>query len=142
VHHGLCPGTARRHLPFLMALAAPTARIITGKLKGKTIALPDSGAVRPTRERVRMAVINMLGSRLDWDGLAVADLCCGSGAWGLEAWSRGAKNVWLVDTDIRAARRNVQALGLSEADGVHVAEANAMLWTPPAPLDVVMADPP
>ncbi|MCP5405319.1 MAG: RsmD family RNA methyltransferase [Pseudomonadaceae bacterium] len=120
----------------------PETRVITGSLKGKKLLLPDDAAVRPTRERVRQAVFNTLGSRLDWHGLAVADICCGSGAWGLEALSRGAAQVWLVDKDVRAVRRNVTALGLDGDARVQVIATDAVTWRPPAPLDVVLADPP
>lgn len=123
-------------------LVNPTTRITTGRFKGRTLLLPNDAAVRPTRERIRQAVFNMLGSRLDWHGLTVADLCCGSGAWGLEAFSRGAAQVWLVDTDTRTARANVAALGLIEAMGVHIVQADVRTWQPPTPLDVVLADPP
>lgn len=120
----------------------PSTRIITGSLKGKPLMLPDDAAVRPTRERVRQAVFNMLASRLEWHGLQVADLCCGSGAWGLEALSRGAAAVWLVDTNLAAARANVAALGLHDDPRLRLVQADASGWTPPALLDVVLADPP
>lgn len=120
----------------------PETRILSGSLKGKKLALPDDAAVRPTRERVRQAVFNALGSRLEWHGLAVADICCGSGAWGLEALSRGATTVWLVDRDVKAVRRNVAAMGLEQDARVRIVEADALAWVPPSPLDVVLADPP
>lgn len=119
-----------------------TTRITTGSLKGKVLHLPHNEAVRPTRERVRQAIFNMLGSRLDWPGMTVADLCCGSGAWGLEAFSRGAAEVWLIDSDTRAVTANVKALGLHDNPHIHIVQADAGSWHPPHPLDVILADPP
>ncbi|MFZ2586673.1 MAG: RsmD family RNA methyltransferase [Alphaproteobacteria bacterium] len=119
-----------------------TTRISTGSLKGKPLTLPHDATVRPTRERVRMAVFNMLGSRLEWHGRTVVDVACGSGAWGLEALSRGAAEVWLIDTDTRAVQANLKALRLAHDARVHVVQADARTWQPPAPVDVVLADPP
>ena len=74
---------------------------------------------RPTSERVREAVFSAVGHRLGgWDGLAVLDMYAGSGALGLEAWSRGATSVVAVDKDRRAVaaiNANASALG-AQAD--------------------------
>lgn len=114
-------------------------RIIAGSLKGRTLALPKSAEVRPTKNRVKQAVFNLLTARVDWDGLVVGDLFCGSGAWGLEAVSRGAKKVYCVDVDERVAAANIKALGVGNAAAV---AADVRTWKPPALLDVVLADPP
>lgn len=118
----------------------PQTRIITGSLKGRALELPGYTTVRPTRERVRQALFNMLASRMEFAGATVLDLFCGSGAWGLEALSRGAAKVLLVDNDLRAAERNVKALALES--GVELVAADVAAWAPPAPADVVMLDPP
>jgi 16S rRNA (guanine966-N2)-methyltransferase len=118
----------------------PTARILTGTLKGKKIALPDDAAVRPTRERVRAAVFNMLESRIHFDTQRVVDLCCGSGAWGLEAFSRGAYSVTLVDKDVRSVKANVAALGLQ--DKVEVVQGDVLAYAPKTLATLVLADPP
>ncbi len=123
------------------ASKANTTPIITGRLKGRKLVLPASEAVRPTRLRLRQAAFNMLASRLEFGGLRVADIGAGSGAWGLEALSRGAAHVWLIDTDTHAAATNVKALGLA-ADDVTLVKADAAHWAPPTPCDVVLADPP
>ena len=114
-------------------------RVIAGSLKGRKIELPKSDGVRPSKNRVKQAVFNLLGARLDWDGLVVADLFCGSGAWGIEAASRGAKQVFCVDVDERVARANVKALAVNN---VQAAGADVRNWAAPALLDVVLADPP
>lgn len=114
-------------------------RIIAGTLKGRKVLLPKSEGVRPSKNRVRQAVFNLLGARLDWEDLSVADLFCGSGAWGLEALSRGAAKVVLVDMDDRTAATNVKDLGVSTAS---VMGADVRQWKPAALLDVVLLDPP
>ena len=122
-------------------------RIIAGYLKGRVLVLPKSEGVRPSKNRVKQAVFNMLTARVDWDGMVVGDLFCGSGAWGIEAVSRGAQQVFCVDIDERTVKQNIQGLkgegmqGLTEGQAVAVS-ADVRLWKPPALLDVVLADPP
>src|SRR6202011_2598985 len=87
-------------------------RIIAGRARGRRIAVPPKGT-RPTSDRVREALFNVLGARLDFEGLSVLDLYAGSGALGLEALSRGAAEVTFVEADARAAaviERNLNAL--------------------------------
>lgn len=114
-------------------------RIIAGSLKGRVVMMPKNEAVRPSKNRVRQAVFNLLTARVDWDGLVVADLCCGSGAWGLEAISRGADKVFCVDMDERTAAANIKALELDNAKAV---AGDVRQWMPLALVDVVLADPP
>jgi len=114
-------------------------RIIAGTFKGRKLLLPKNEGIRPSKNRVRQAVFNLLGARLDWDGMSVGDLFCGSGAWGLEAVSRGAAKAVLVDIDERAAATNVKDLGLTK---VSITAADVRQWKPAALLDVVMLDPP
>jgi 16S rRNA (guanine966-N2)-methyltransferase len=123
-----------------MAKPIYTDKITAGSLKGRTLILPQDDSIRPTKNRVRQAVFNLLGARLDWEGQTVADVCCGSGAWGLEALSRGAANVLLVDTQTAPAAQNIAAFRLTQ--GLKLVKANAKEWTPEALLDVVLADPP
>ena len=113
--------------------------IIAGTLKGRKVVLPKTDSVRPTKNRVKQAVFNLLGSRIDWDGMLVGDLFCGSGAWGLEAFSRGAKQVLCVDIDERTAALNIKTLAVGN---VRAVSADVRQWSPPALLDVVLADPP
>jgi 16S rRNA (guanine966-N2)-methyltransferase len=115
-------------------------RIITGTLKGRALQLPNPDEARPTRGRIRQAAFNILQGYTDFEGLTVAELCCGSGAWGLEALSRGAAKVYLVDTDPRCAQRNGQVLGVGNQ--VLVIKADAAAWVPHRPVDLLLADPP
>ena len=75
-------------------------RIVAGSAGGRRLAVPPRGT-RPTTDRVREALFNVLAARLDFDGLRVLDLYAGSGALGLEALSRGADSLLLVDNDLR-----------------------------------------
>ncbi len=118
-------------------------RIVAGVAGGRRLAVPPSA--RPTTDRVREALFNVLAARLDLDGLRVLDLFAGSGALGLEALSRGAASVLLVDSDRRAAEviaRNIGALGLPGA-AVRRGPVTAVLAAgTPDPVDLVLADPP
>jgi 16S rRNA (guanine(966)-N(2))-methyltransferase RsmD len=90
-------------------------RIISGSLRGRRLHAPARGVVRPTPDRVRESVFNILGQRLD--EMTFADLYAGSGAMGLEAVSRGARRVVLVEHDPEACdviRRNIAHLGCED----------------------------
>jgi 16S rRNA (guanine(966)-N(2))-methyltransferase RsmD len=94
---------------------------------------------------VRESLFNVLVARLDFAGLTVLDLYAGSGALGLEALSRGAGSVLLVENDHRAAAviaRNIAALGLSGATVRRGTVESVLSGEAPAPADVVFADPP
>ena len=90
-------------------------RIIAGTCKGTIITAPRGSRTRPTADKVRGAIFNMLG---DITGLKVLDLFAGSGALGLEALSRGAAEALLVDNepaDLAAIRKNIKKLKLENA---------------------------
>jgi 16S rRNA (guanine966-N2)-methyltransferase len=94
-------------------------RIVAGKFRGAGIAAPKGLVTRPTSDRVRQALFNVLehgAPRLSFDGARVLDLFAGSGALGLEALSRGARFCLFVEDSAEARgaiRRNVEALGLT-----------------------------
>ena len=119
-------------------------RIVAGTVGGRRIEVPRSGT-RPTSERVREALFARLDHYGVLDGARVLDLCAGSGALGLEAASRGAGDVTLVDSSRGASetcRRNIRALGLRGVSAV-TAKAAAFLAGPAgAPMDLVLLDPP
>jgi 16S rRNA (guanine966-N2)-methyltransferase len=118
-------------------------RIVAGAAKGRRLAVPPR-VTRPTSERVREALFNTLRSHLDLDGAAVLDLYAGSGAVGLEALSRGAARVVLVESDRNAAQilhRNMSTVGLPGAQVLRRSVA-AALGAPAEPFDLVFADPP
>lgn len=121
-------------------------RIIGGRAGGRRLSTPRGQATRPTSDRVREALFSAVES---WcgslHGLRFLDLYAGSGAVGLEAWSRGAGVVTFVEQDRRTAalvRSNAHELGFVRPD-VRSASVSAVLATPPsAPYDVVFSDPP
>jgi 16S rRNA (guanine966-N2)-methyltransferase len=120
-------------------------RIIAGAAGGRTLAVPPRGT-RPTSDRVREALFSRLEHLDVIDGARVVDLFAGSGALGLEAASRGAAHVLLVESSARAAavcRRNVTALGLP---GVRVVAERVEAWLQRAgdagAIDVALLDPP
>lgn len=118
-------------------------RIVAGAAGGRRLVVPPSA--RPTTDRVREALFNVLAARLDFDGLDVLDLYAGSGALGLEALSRGAATVLFVDSDRRAAdviTRNIAAIGLAGAVVRRGPVAAVLAGGAPRPFDLVLADPP
>ncbi len=119
-------------------------RIIAGVARGRRIAVP-SGAARPTTDRVREAMFASLDHTLGgFAGTRVLDLFAGSGALGIEAASRGASSVVLVERDRAAAavaRANAATVGVPGVQVVARAVA-AFLAGPAHPFDLVLADPP
>lgn len=106
--------------------------------------MPARGT-RPTTDRVREALFNVLAARRDFDGLRVLDLYAGSGALGLEALSRGAASAVFVEKDSRATaviNRNITALGLARASVRCGAVAAVLASRTDQPVDLVLADPP
>ena len=101
--------------------------------------------MRPTSDRVRESIFDILGSRGGVDGLSVVDLFCGSGALGLEALSRGAASATFVDQDpgaLDAVRTNLSAVGLADEPAVFV-RAALPGWLAGAPaFDLALCDPP
>lgn len=121
-------------------------RIISGSAGGRRIQTPRGVATRPTSDRVREALFSAVES---WcgslRGLRFLDLYAGSGAIGLEAWSRGAGVVTLVEADRRTAaliRENARRLGFERADVRAANVATTLQQHPTAPYDVVFTDPP
>lgn len=124
-------------------------RIIGGSAKGRRLQTPTGDATRPTTDRVREALFSSIeawcGSPGGLQGLRFLDLYAGSGAVGLEAASRGASAVMLVESDRRTAAlvsANARTIGCGWAD-VRAAGVRSTLATPPTePYDVVFSDPP
>jgi 16S rRNA (guanine966-N2)-methyltransferase len=121
-------------------------RIIGGRVGGRRISTPRGVSTRPTSDRVREALFASIES---WcgslAGLRFLDLYAGSGAVGLEAWSRGAGVVTLVEQDRRTARlitANAQDLGFNRAHVVPKAVSTVLAGAPAAPYDVAFLDPP
>ncbi|ORA57649.1 16S rRNA (guanine(966)-N(2))-methyltransferase RsmD [Mycobacteroides franklinii] len=119
-------------------------RIIAGAAGGRRIAVPPKGT-RPTTDRVREALFSMLEARLDFEGIAALDLFAGSGALGLEALSRGAQHVTLVESSAAACQvisANIATVGLPGADLRQSPVAAFLSTSPNRAYDLVLADPP
>jgi 16S rRNA (guanine966-N2)-methyltransferase len=130
----------------LWATLRGVTRVIAGTAGGRRISVPTGRDTRPTSDRAREGLFATVHSLLgDLDGLRAADLFAGSGAVGLEALSRGAGHVLLVESAPRAVkiiRANVEALGLPGAEVVADRVERAVRQSPPEPYDLVFADPP
>ena len=116
-------------------------RIIAGSKRGARIAAPKGLATRPTGDRVREAAYNLIGPVED---AAVLDLFAGSGAFGLEALSRGAARATFVESDRAACRTIAENLEKLRLTGARVVCADA-LWTlrqESRLYDLVLVDPP
>jgi len=126
-------------------------RITAGKFKARTLAAPGDSSVRPTSDKVRQAIFNILehkdfGFAFGLEGARVVDLFAGTGAMGLEALSRGARYCLFVDDSAvsRALiRQNVEALGLTGVTKIWRRDAATLgpLDTL-APFDLAFLDPP
>ncbi|MCU1536103.1 MAG: putative methyltransferase [Humibacillus sp.] len=121
-------------------------RIIAGQAKGRRLRTPSGDQTRPTTDRVREALFSAVESWVgSLQGLRVLDLYAGSGAVGLEAWSRGAQAVTFVESDKATAAliaTNARDLGLAAADVRPQRVVAALGAAPGQPYDVVFSDPP
>lgn len=123
-------------------------RIVAGEFKGRALAGPKSDAIRPTSERHRGSLFDILehGLAFDLAGVRVLDLFSGTGALGLEALSRGARSCVFVEEGVEGRgllRTNIEALGLGGRTKVFRRDATRLgaAGTLEA-FDIVMADPP
>ncbi len=106
--------------------------------------MPSRGT-RPTTDRVRESLFNVLAARMDFEGISVLDLYAGSGALGLEALSRGAAEAIFVESDARAAAvitENIATLALRGATLRRASVPAFLAAGAAAPVDLVFADPP
>jgi 16S rRNA (guanine966-N2)-methyltransferase len=121
-------------------------RIIGGTAGGRRIKAPTGDSTRPTSDRVREALFSAVDAALgSLTGLRFLDLYAGSGAVGLEARSRGAGVVTLVEHDRRTAeliRSNIRNLGFGGVDVLATTVSRTLAAPPRAPYDVVFLDPP
>ncbi|WP_315766028.1 MULTISPECIES: 16S rRNA (guanine(966)-N(2))-methyltransferase RsmD [unclassified Bradyrhizobium] len=123
-------------------------RVVGGRLKGRNIASPASREIRPTQDRLRESVFNILIHAYDnpIEGARVLDLFAGTGALGIEAVSRGAAFVLFVDNGAEARallRNNVEALALGGVTKVYRRDAtNLGPARPIEPFSLVFLDPP
>lgn len=133
----------RRPVGRAAAAAPGRVRIIGGRWRSSRLDVPSLPGLRPSSDRVRETLFNWLQPGLP--GARCLDLFAGTGALGLEAASRGAAQVVLVERDRMLAQSLRDACRRLGADGVEVVQADALAWLarPPADrFDVVFLDPP
>ncbi|MFC4625911.1 16S rRNA (guanine(966)-N(2))-methyltransferase RsmD [Daeguia caeni] len=123
-------------------------RIVGGKFRGRALATPSSNAIRPTTDRTRESLFNILahGMGVRFEGLRVLDLFAGTGALGIEALSRGARYAVFVEESAEGRgllRQNIEAFGLQGHTKILRRDATTlgMIGTM-EPFDLVFADPP
>ncbi len=120
-------------------------RIIAGKYRGRLLSTVRDLSIRPTTDRAKQTIFDILTNRIDFDGIEVLDLFAGSGSLGLEALSRGAKNVTFVEkvrTSIAVLEKNITALGCGNQTTVHPADVFWFLKNAHRGYDLIFADPP
>ena len=120
-------------------------RIIAGEFRSRNIVAPKGERTRPTSDRARESLFNVLSHSVDLEEARVLDLFAGSGALGFEALSRGASHVTFVEHFLAAREAievNIRALGVR--DRTSLVKLDAYKWLPEAsgPFDLVFADPP
>lgn len=123
-------------------------RIVGGRFRGRALQAPESRDVRPTADRLRETLFNILSHRDGADrveGARVLDLFAGTGALGLEALSRGARFALFVDDGVEARallRANVEALGVAGTSRIFRRDATKLGAVTLEPFDLAFLDPP
>lgn len=117
-------------------------RVIAGEAKGARLTVPTGPTIRPTLDRVRESLFNIIGNRVP--GARFLDLYAGSGANGIEALSRGAAHAVFVDKDIRFVRQNLRKTRLNpRAECIQANLPGGLSKVDNrAPFDIIFADPP
>jgi 16S rRNA (guanine966-N2)-methyltransferase len=118
-------------------------RVIAGRFKGRRLKPPDWEGLRPTSDKLRETLFNILATRIE--GARVCDGYAGTGAVGIEALSRGAAHVTFVEQDRRAIALIAANIASSGADAKYTVETGdvvATLGTRPEAFDVIWLDPP
>ena len=120
-----------------------TLRVIGGFHRGRRLIVPAGRGTRPPLDRQRETIFNVLGPRVR--EAAVADFFSGSGSFGIEALSRGARSAWFVERDaaaLEALGENLRTLQLEAVSEVTRGDAFRIAGQAPPGLDVVFVDPP
>lgn len=121
-------------------------RIIAGRFNRRVLISPEGNETRPTTDRTRESMFNLIVSRLDMDQIRVLDLFAGTGALGLESISRGAGHVDFVETSAiagKAIRANIASLDPQISHHIHQEDAFRWLQKPLIrPYSLILADPP
>lgn len=120
-------------------------RIITGSLKGRKLKAPTTGEIRPTSDRTKEGMFNVINARRYFDDLDVLDLFGGSGNLGFEAISRGARHATFVDSNrasVKMIEETAKQFDIAEQVIAIYSEVDSFLKRFAKPYDLVFADPP
>ena len=118
-------------------------RIISGIYNRRILISPDTDKIRPTSDRAKETLFNMLNVRYDFEGMEILDLFCGTGNLGLECLSRGATMCSFVDKDIKLVQKNIEMLKASDKCEVVRSDVIMFLKTiVKKNFDIVFCDPP
>jgi 16S rRNA (guanine(966)-N(2))-methyltransferase RsmD len=118
-------------------------RVSGGIGRGRRLKVPAGSGVRPTSDKVKQALFNILGGKVA--GAVFLDLYAGAGGIGIEALSRGAERVVFVDVSrdsLNVIKHNIEQMGFGERAEVVAAKAEAYLKKTAGPFDIVFLDPP
>ena len=121
-------------------------RIISGKFKGRFIKVPESKLIRPTTDRVRETLFNLLNNIIDFNDIKVLDIYAGSGSLGLECMSRGAGEVHFVEKNFliyKNLQENINSL--DTGTGCRIFKMEALRFSQISDhdkYDLILADPP
>lgn len=121
-------------------------RVISGKYRGKGLLSPEGNSTRPTTDKIKETVFNILFSKKSLEGAVVLDLFAGSGALGIEALSRGASFAVFVDADkyaYRLVKENIDRVGIKEGFEVYCTDYMlALKKLSGKKFDFIFCDPP
>jgi 16S rRNA (guanine(966)-N(2))-methyltransferase RsmD len=120
-------------------------RIIAGEFRGRLLESVRDMSVRPTTDRAKQTIFDILTNRIDFDGLEVLDLFAGSGSLGLEALSRGVKSVTFIDKarkSLEVLEKNAASLGCETRCSVYQADVFWYLKNISRTYDLIFTDPP
>jgi 16S rRNA (guanine966-N2)-methyltransferase len=120
-------------------------RIITGTLKGRKLEVPAGEAIRPTSDRTKEGMFNVIETHKGLAGMRILDLFAGSGNLGFEAISRGAQEVLFIDSDrssIEYIERTARKFGIEHQTSTRLLPVETYINLAARPYDIVFADPP
>lgn len=121
-------------------------RIIAGQLRRRSLKAPKGHLTRPTTDRTRESLFNLISSRLDFEDIQILDLFAGTGSLGFEALSRGANLAMFVEMNpkvMKFCKENATQLGMEEACVFYQTDVVRFLRTYNGPpFDIIFADPP
>ena len=118
-------------------------RIISGLYRRKVLISPDTDYVRPTSDRAKETLFNILNNRINFSGINCLDLFCGTGNLGLESISRGSGKCSFVDTDTKLVIKNIEKVGVYEQSEVYKSDSVEFLKrNTEKKYDLIFCDPP